>query len=734
MKRFALPLIVVLITSLSAFSQKTAFTPQDVLNVKSFSMMDMNDDASVIIGTIRTRRDRMNIDHSRYGDPNYVTPSRSKLVLINTDSGDEITLLPEGSITGRVKLSPGGDQLAYIVYEKPDFNLYIYNLSKSKSNPVKIKSELKISSNSGLEWTPDGKNLIISLRKDGWSEKGDSLFKEATAGPITVYDSKRPFLKWEEIRSHSSLSIVTLLNIKTGSVKEVLPEGRYSGFILPENENKLIYNVNIPKKTVYDRRGGTDYGLYSLDLDKPAEIDTIRKNSEKRISINWNEAKNSFAYVDSSHIFLRKLSEEKAVKISSDTMEIVKDDTAKAKFSIVRWSPDDKAILASSKKGYWKIDIETREMNLVYTFPEDREKAPDLRIVHWSKDGNNWFMSYSAKDKWERGLVKYNIDTKQFTDLVKDSNLYGRWQISKDGNRFFYNFSDGNIPNELYSANPDLTEIKQLTDLNPWIKSKKITRSELIKYRDSDGKELNGVIYYPVDYKEGKQYPLVCEVYETFFNNGYSYSMNLVANAGYFGFKPSVNLIEGYPGEAWIKGITSGINKLIEMELVDEDKLGVHGTSYGGYATSLLISQTDRFAAAINISGKVDIISFLGDSPRIGTRNYAAAEVGQDRIGETLWDAPMKYWATSAVMFADRITTPHLLLTGEGDWNVPALNTRELYYAMRRLGKEVVWVNYINGGHGAGNASNEADFYDHWKRIIDWYETHFEKKDKDEKE
>ncbi len=163
--------------------------------------------------------------------------------------------------------------------------------------------------------------------------------------------------------------------------------------------------------------------------------------------------------------------------------------------------------------------------------------------------------------------------------------------------------------------------------------------------------------------------------------------------------------------------------------MVDPDKLGVHGTSYGGYAASLLITQTDRFAAAINISGKVNIISFLGDSPKIGTRNYAAAEVGQDRIGQSLWEAPLKYFATTAVMYADRITTPHLLLSGEGDWNVPGVNSRELYYAMRRLGKEVMWVNYYNGGHGAGWASNEADYLDQWERIIDWYATHFEKPD-----
>jgi dipeptidyl aminopeptidase/acylaminoacyl peptidase len=392
----------------------------------------------------------------------------------------------------------------------------------------------------------------------------------------------------------------------------------------------------------------------------------------------------------------------------------------------MKWRHDGKAVLASSKTAYWLIDIEQKTMQKVYDLPEDPKKAPSRNIIYWSKDGKSWWMAYSAKDQWARGVVNYDIDSGTFTDLIVDSNLYSRWRVSKDGSKFFYNFSDGNLPNDFYVSNPSFGERKRLTDLNPWISTKKITRTELIKYRDVDGNELNGVLYYPVDYEEGKKYPLVCELYETFFDNGYRPSMNMVANAGFFGFRPSVSLEEGYPGEAWIKGVTSGINKLIDIGLVDEDKLGVHGVSYGGYATSLLISQTDRFAAAINISGKTNIISFLGDSPKIGTRNYAAAEVGQDRIGTSLWEAPLKYINTSAVMFADRIETPHLLLTGEGDWNVPALNTRELYYAMRRLGKDVVWVNYQRAGHGAGYNGTEEDYHDQWERMINWYKKYFD--------
>ena len=188
-----------------------------------------------------------------------------------------------------------------------------------------------------------------------------------------------------------------------------------------------------------------------------------------------------------------------------------------------------------------------------------------------------------------------------------------------------------------------------------------------------------------------------------------------------------MNLVEGYPGEAWLKGVTTGINTLIERGLIDEKQLGVYGQSYGGYAVNLLVTQTDRFAAAVNMSGKVNIISFLGDSEKITTRNYNAAEEGQDRIGATLWEQPQKYVAHSAIMFADRIETPLLLMTGGGDWNVPATNEREMYYALRRLGKEVMWVNYVNGGHGAGRASSPEDFQDHWKRLLDWIGDHFVK-------
>jgi dipeptidyl aminopeptidase/acylaminoacyl peptidase len=249
---------------------------------------------------------------------------------------------------------------------------------------------------------------------------------------------------------------------------------------------------------------------------------------------------------------------------------------------------------------------------------------------------------------------------------------------------------------------------------------KALPRSELISYRDADGKTLYGVLRYPVNYQKGQKYPTIFEIYETFFDNGFNGRAAFLASHGYAVFHPSVNLVVGRPGESWAKGVTAAANKLIDLGIADPDRLGVHGTSYGGYATVLLLTETERFKAAINISGKVNMVSFYTDSPRLGVRNTHAPEKSQDRIGGTLWEYPERYLEHSAIMRADRIKTPLLNITGDQDPNVPASQSREIYYALRRLGREVEWVRYANGGHRPPNSVSET--VDFETRILRWYD------------
>jgi dipeptidyl aminopeptidase/acylaminoacyl peptidase len=294
--------------------------------------------------------------------------------------------------------------------------------------------------------------------------------------------------------------------------------------------------------------------------------------------------------------------------------------------------------------------------------------------------------------------------------------------MAENGSRFFYTESDGDRPEDLFTADPDFSKTARLTDLNPWLKDVSFSHTGLISYLDADGKKLTGVLYYPAGYEKGRKYPLITEVYESYFENGFNAPLNIFTAAGYAVLHPSVNFTQGYPGEAWVKGALAAVNKVIDMGVADPERLGIQGTSYGGYATVLLLTQTDRFKAAINNSGKVDMLSFYTQSPRLGVRNTHAPEKSQDRLGGTLWEYPERYIAHSAILQADRIKTPLLCITGDQDPNVEAFQSQEIFYALRRLGKKAVWLRYHDGAHGGPNTNDERR--DMYKRMLAWYDAY----------
>jgi dipeptidyl aminopeptidase/acylaminoacyl peptidase len=388
----------------------------------------------------------------------------------------------------------------------------------------------------------------------------------------------------------------------------------------------------------------------------------------------------------------------------------------------MRYSPSNDALLVANSQGYWLLELPSASKQLIVESSDSASSTlPRATVAAWSNDGKKLYFTVASRTKWERGIVRFDRTNGSKQTLISDGRSYSNIKLSKDGRVATLNVADGNRPPGLFVADGDFSSLRPLVDANPQLSEKRFGPTGLVSYLDADGHPKYAVVYFPVGYERGRAYPTIFIVYEDFFDDAFDPVANVLTANGYVVVKPSVDFDIGYPGEAWIKGVTAAANKLIDMGVADSARLGVHGTSYGGYATNLLITQTNRFKAAINISGKVDVISFYTDSPRLGVRNVHAAEKSQDRLGATLWQQPQKYVQHSAIMFADRIQTPLMLITGAQDSNVPADNTREMYYALRRLGKEVVWINYMNGGHGGGNATAE-DVLDMQKRMLTWYD------------
>ena len=707
----------------TAAQEARRFSTEIALDVASPQVAAVTEDGTRAVIVVRTRRGRVDVDHERYGDPTYVAPALASVMVVDTRTGAPSWLHERPVQASGFTWSPDGSRLAYLLYDGNEFQVHIHEAARSGSSRLTLRTDKPVASSSPLVWSPDGASLLLSLRPNGWAQRAREAFHALTDAPVIVQDSRDDFLAWDRVRNIADEQITALVSVADGAVRELLTDvvPREVGFT--EDGALITYATAARTKTSYTRRDGTEYGVYALELSS-GEATQLVEPSEERTQVTWNDGRDAYAYTEEGAVLVRGLGDAEARDVS-EGLRTLPGDTTETNFSIDRWSPDGDRILLTSQAGWHVLDIAAGSLRSLLQIEEDEDLRPRRSVERWSDDGRHLYFTYSAPDRWERGLKRLDVTTGQVADVVIDAGVYGQWSISADGETVVHTWGDGDRPEDVWVARVGSGERVRLTDLNPQLTDVTLTRTELVPYLDVDGNTLYGILYYPVGYEEGRAYPLVAEVYEQYFDNGFNENMNLVTAQGWFGFRPSVRFEEGYPGEAWLKAVPNAVNKLIERGLVDAEKVGVYGQSYGGYAVNLLITQTDRFAAAANVSGKVNIISFLGDSEKITTRNYAAAEVGQDRIGATLWEQPHKYIATSAVMFADRIDTPLLMLSGEGDWNVPATNQREMYYALRRLGKDVVWVHYTAGGHGAGRASSVEDFHDHWRRMVDWFAEHF---------
>ena len=712
-------------------STKPAFSIDDALNVVSYVQTDVSDDGRWLATVSTLRRDNFGVDYRRDGDPTYIRPAAGTLLVIETATGKSRAIFPDKRNVKSLAWSPDGSRLAMLVVHNEAFEPVIWERSTGRVTTVQAPAGSYVAENSDVRWTHDGASIVFALHSDAWKRSIRERFDRYTKGPVFVQSSNDPFLAWDDLRRSASRRSVVAYDVATRKTRELIPEGMIASYTLVARDSVIVYSEDITTKTDYDVIFGTENRLVARGQGTSTPRTIVP--SLKSTTVIWTEDGHRFAYGKEGRVFIGSPSDSGGRQIAgppagqrdsstSDTSAAAKERRARERFTPVRFNADGSLLLVSNRQGLWVADVAsgTKELMLEIA-PDSSTEGPRLTAIGWSPDSRYVYLTSASRTAWERGVSRFDRTSKRLEDLVKDTRLYSNFRLSKDGSVAVLSVSDGNRPSDIYVSDASLHGLRRLTDGNPWLKDRQIGSTELLSYLDADGHRKFGVVYYPAGYTKGQRYPTVFNVYEDFFDDTFDATSDVLTGAGYVVVKPSVDFDIGYPGEAWVKGVTSAANKLIEMGIADSSKLGVHGTSYGGYATNLLITQTNRFKAAINISGKVDIISFYTDSPRLGVRNVHAAEKSQDRLGATLWQQPQKYVAHSAIMFADRITTPLLLMTGNEDSNVPANNTREMFYALRRLGKTVEWVNYMNSGHGTPGTTVE-DFTDFHRRMLAWYD------------
>jgi len=717
------------VTSGQAGQAAAPLTAEDLLNVTTASVLDVSDDGRRVAYATRRPLDNATTDHRRYGDPTYTAPAAVRLFVVDTETGASIPVLPALADIRQAAWSHAGTQLAFLqlqpggIAADPVMRLRVWDAGRGTLRDVTLAGGARIAVNSGLAWSPDDGRLILALRSSARDGEARKRFKALTEGPIIVHSSKDPFLEWDDLGRMARWRSLAEVDLATGQLRTVLPERKLSSYTVSRDGSFITFQEDVTGKTDYDTINGTDNALRMIQTAGGDPITIAEAKDLKGLTLRWSDDGRTFAYAKKGEVFVQRVDEKEPRSLTPPPPKKEGETSPKDEpesFSVGPLSRDGRRLLITSKKGWYVADAGSAARDQVLTLKEGDDANPRMEALEWSPDGQAIYLTWSERDRWERGLVRLDVATKGLVPLLKDARLHSGFRQVRDGRHFVFTMSDGDRPGDLQVASAGFASVRRLTDLNSWMAAKAVPRSELVSYRDADGTVLYGVLRYPVNYEKGKRYPTVFEIYETFFDNGFNGRAAFLANHGYAVFHPSVNLVVGRPGESWEKGVTAAANRLIDMGVADPDRLGVHGTSYGGYATVLLLTHTGRFKAAINISGKVNMVSFYTDSPRLGVRNTHAPEKSQDRIGGTLWEYPERYLEHSAVLRADRITTPLLCMTGDQDPNVPASQSREIYYALRRLGKDVEWVRYVDGAHRPPNSVAES--IDFEQRILAWYD------------
>jgi len=149
------------------------------------------------------------------------------------------------------------------------------------------------------------------------------------------------------------------------------------------------------------------------------------------------------------------------------------------------------------------------------------------------------------------------------------------------------------------------------------------------------------------------------------------------------------------------------------------------GHSFGGYETNYIITHSHLFGAAVSFSGVSDFVNgyngISGARADNGKSLQFIYEIGQNRLGSTLWQRPDVYIENSPIFNADKISTPVLLMANYGDENVPCEQGFEFFMALRRLHKKAWLLQYDNASHMVFDPTDQRDLTLRMQQFFDYY-------------
>ncbi len=296
-----------------------------------------------------------------------------------------------------------------------------------------------------------------------------------------------------------------------------------------------------------------------------------------------------------------------------------------------------------------------------------------------------------------------------------------------------YVASDATNPKNVWVTDDGFTFARQISNSNPAIAAAKLGNLKVVDWTSSTGERLSGGLLLPANYEEGRRYPLLVAIYggargatDTnafgLYMGGGEFNMQVLASRGFAVLYPDIPIHRARhsPMQDVYEAVIPGIDRVIDLGIADSSKVAVMGQSFGGYNAIGLITQTNRFAAAIATSpawpNLFEGYAAFKDGVSMNIGNF---EETQFNMGCHPWECRDRYLENSPFFSLDKVTTPLLMERGADD--VLSVQNGEIFVGLRRLGREVTSLEYANEGHILETPANIVDF---WERTLEFLDTH----------
>ncbi|MGH9755815.1 MAG: S9 family peptidase [Blastocatellia bacterium] len=609
---------------------------------------------------------------------------------------------------GGVRVSPDGKRVLYTVNEpvmtaeKSEYLTQIWMAGADGGDVHQMTFSEKSSGNA--DWSPDGKWIAFTSSRSG---KNNLYLMRSTGGEaemITDVKSGVGGFAWS-------------------------PDGKWIAFTMsdPPTPDEEKNNKGKDDSRWIDENVKMNH-LYVTSIAKDGAKDGVGKREPRQLTkgaftigsglgggggFDWSPDGKSIVF---THTRTPKADDWTSANVSVVDVasgEIKSLAATAAAESQPIYSPDGKwiALIISDNPPTWAFQNRIHiiaagggaPQPLALTFDEQ----PNL--IGWAADGKRIYFGEARGTT--TAISAINVETGAITDIEKGRAVYGGVNLNHARTMFGMTMQNNDTAVEACVTRADSFAPAKVSAVNADLPKPPLGKMEVVRWKSSDGMEIEGILNYPANHKTGERVPLLlvihggpAGVFTQNFAAGPSLYPTAVFNAhGYAVLRGNPRGSSGYGkkfrhanykdwGGGDYRDLMAGVDHVISMGVADPNRLGVMGWSYGGFMTSWVITQTKRFKAASIGAAVTNLMSFTGTADIPGFI--------PDYMGAEFWDNLDVYRRHSAMFNIKGVSTPSLIQHCEGDLRVPISQGYELYNALKRQGVPVRMLVAPRQTHG----------------------------------